>query len=150
MQSLTRARKSLKQLGASMIEVLMAILVMAFGMLGVAALQLASIRANQLAAETSVATAQLYSILDTVRANADVAKIGGYNLQFSNDCPIPNGSTLALRDLGNWRLDVRRALGEQACGSVQCNGSNCTVSINWVETGGGGANRPAATVSSKI
>lgn len=139
-----------KQSGASMIEVLISLMIMAFGLLGVAALQLTSIRANQLASETSVATAQLYSMLEALRANADITRIGGYNLQFSPGCPLPGGSTLALRDLSKWRVDIRTALGEAACGEVQCSGSSCKVSIYWGNESAGGANRPTATVSSTI
>lgn len=141
---------SANQMGTSMIEVLISLMVLAFGMLGAAAMQLASIRASQLASETSVATAHLYSMLEAIRTNADVARIGGYNLLIAPGCPIPDGLTHALRDLSRWRVDVKTALGDSACGEVQCSGNSCKVSIHWGSAGDGGEDRRSATVSTAI
>lgn len=139
-----------RQAGTSMVEVLISLLVMAFGLLGAAALQLASIRASQHAAESSVATVQLYSILDTIRANADVGKIGEYDLPMSPGCPAPSGNSLALRDLAKWLADVKESLGASACGAVQCSGGGCTAYIQWSGNSSEGTERPPMFVSTML
>ena len=67
-----RAKKT-EQAGSSLIEVLIAVLVVSVGLLGTAGLQLASLKNNQSAMQRSEAVVLTYSILDRMRANRDVA-----------------------------------------------------------------------------
>lgn len=66
------------QTGASMIEVLVAIIVLSIGLLGLAGLQTAGLKHNQSASFRSTASMMAYSILDSMRANRVAAGEGGY------------------------------------------------------------------------
>lgn len=57
------------QSGVSMIEVLVAIIVLSIGLLGLAGLQTAGLKYNQSANFRSTATMMAYSILDSMRAS---------------------------------------------------------------------------------
>ncbi len=129
--------------GSSLIEVLIATLVVSVGLLGVAGIQLASLKNNQSAMERSEAVVLTYSILDRMRANREVAAGGGYDLAA---CAAPGGGGLAGGDLTRWVADINAAFGAGvACGAVNCdNNFNCTVTIQWddsVATGGNAAQR---------
>lgn len=58
-----------KESGVAMIEVLIAIIVISFGLLGVAGLQLAGIKSSQTSNLRSIATAQAYDMADRMRNN---------------------------------------------------------------------------------
>lgn len=61
--------QSIKESGVAMIEVLIAIIVISFGLLGVAGLQLAGIKSSQTSNLRSIATAQAYDMADRMRNN---------------------------------------------------------------------------------
>jgi type IV pilus assembly protein PilV len=113
-----------------MIEVLIAIVVLAFGMLGVAALQMTALRSSQSSLESSQATVQTYAILDAMRANREVARIGGYNLD-TMTCSAPDRGTLAMNDLANWIDSLKQTLGQSACAQVACGSVECTIAVQW-------------------
>lgn len=58
-----------RETGVAMLEVLIAILIMSFGLLGVAGMQLVGMRSSNTAHLRSVATFQAYDIADRMRAN---------------------------------------------------------------------------------
>ena len=79
--------------GVGLIEVLIAVLVMAIGLLGIAAMQATALRNSQSSLERSQAVIQSYGILDAMRANLDVARAGTYNTaDFVCDPPAAAGS----------------------------------------------------------
>jgi type IV pilus assembly protein PilV len=65
--------------GFTLIEVLVAIVVLSIGLLGVAGLQLAGIRASQSSYLRTVATYQAYDMADRMRANLPGVNGGSYN-----------------------------------------------------------------------
>lgn len=129
-------RRTRRPRGVSLIEVLVAVLVLSVGLLGVAGLQLSALRGNQGAYERSVATITASSIAERMLANRTRALAGDYNLAMGGaNCPAPGGATLAQQDLANWIREMRGigALGTTACGSVQCNGGLCVVTVQWTD-----------------
>lgn len=134
--------------GVSLLEVLIAVLVLAVGMLGVAALQATALRNNQSALERSQAVVQSYSILDAMRANLDEARSGAYSPLSSMSCasivPSTAGApTQAERDVNDWIDALQSALGSTACGQVQCAAAadgvalDCAVTVQWDDSRGG-------------
>ena len=132
--------------GVSMIEVLISIVVLAFGLLGIASMQMLALRNSQVALERSQATVQTYAILDAMRANLAVARIGGYNLA-AMTCAIPEKSgTLASTDLHNWvtTLKSKSSLGESACAHIACpdlggkpgSDADCLITVEWDDSRG--------------
>ena len=68
-----------KQHGFSMLEVLIAILVTAFGLLGLAGMQLNGLKQASNSSARSIATILAYDIADRMRANPDPASGGAYS-----------------------------------------------------------------------
>lgn len=58
--------------GFSMVELLVAVLIFAIGLVGLAGLQLAGLRSNQTAYHRSVATQLAYDMIDRMRSNAAI------------------------------------------------------------------------------
>ena len=67
------------QSGFTLLEVLVAIVVVSLGLLGLAGLQAATLRNNQNAYYRAVATQQTYDIADRIRANQAGVAAGSYN-----------------------------------------------------------------------
>ncbi|PXF32521.1 hypothetical protein WH50_04090 [Pokkaliibacter plantistimulans] len=122
------------QRGVGLIEILVALMVLAIGLLGVAALQTSSLRNNQSAFDRANAVVLVNDIVERMRANASVAKSDGYSLAFSsssNSCPLPTGSSRADVDLSEWRTTIIATLGDSACGAVSCTDGLCTITIRY-------------------
>lgn len=116
--------------GVGMIEVLIAIVILAFGLLGIAALQMTALRGSQSSLQRSQATVQTYGILDAMRANRETARIGGYNLT-TMTCKAPDRGSLAMNDLANWIDSLKQTLGNSACAMVVCGSVECEISVQW-------------------
>src|SRR6185295_1538044 len=82
--------------GFTMIEVLVSLVVLSIGLLGVAALQLTSLRSNHSSAMRSQATFLAYDIIDRMRANRAAAIAGKYDIAIDADA---TGSTVESKDL---------------------------------------------------
>lgn len=78
---------SADQGGFSLIEVLITVIVLSIGLLGMAALQLASLRDSNRANERSIATVLAYDITDRMRANPAGVVAGDY-LVDPDDPPV--------------------------------------------------------------
>jgi len=110
------------QLGASMIEVLVSLIVVAFGLLGLAGLQARSMSFQKDSFDRKSAAEMAGQIAERVRANFDGFKAGNYNLTLTpNDataavipvCGDPLNCTpaeTAARDWAMWQIDLRRRL----------------------------------------
>ena len=133
-------RTARHQHGMGLIEVLIALLVLAIGMLGVAALQATALRNSQSALERSQAVIQTYSILDAMRANKASALAGDYDIVIDSPCSTPAAGVLAKQDLAAWRASIQTALGASACGGIvrEGNAGNILVTIQWDDTRGTG------------
>lgn len=130
------------QEGAGLIEVLVAMLVMAIGMLGIAAMQASALRNSQSSLERSQAVVQTYAVLDAMRANLDAARNGEYDV--SLQCSAMVGGSLAQNDRMAWLQGLKRTLGDDACGAISCEASGsgdmreCTITVQWSDLRGTG------------
>jgi type IV pilus assembly protein PilV len=128
--------------GLSLLETLIALLVLSFGLLGIAGLQAQSLRNNQSAYLRSQANILAYEITDRMRSNRLAALNGDYNYQAANiNNPVPNTATCtgsrACDDLAGWKAALEQAL-PIAAGAVACNVGTavCTVTVEWDDTRG--------------
>lgn len=85
-------------------EVLVAVVVLSVGLLGIAGMQIASLRNNHSAWLRSEATLRAYDIMERMRTNRDQALAGGYDIALG--APAPGGSTPRDLDLQEWRQDL--------------------------------------------
>ena len=136
--------------GVGLIEVLVAVAVLAFGLLGIAALQATALRNSQSSYERSQAVTLTYSILDRMRANLTVTHAGGYNT--TKLCTVdPSDGTQAGNDIHDWMNEVQKVMGNTACGTINCNQPlnvyQCTITVEWDDSRGtkGDANQTLRT-----
>jgi type IV pilus assembly protein PilV len=129
--------------GLSLIEVLIALVVVSVGLLGMAGLQAYSIRNNNSAYHRSQANTLAYDLLDCVRTDRNAWLEGRYHCLTKgtgNAMSCPSGQTpneRADRDLKNWKVNLERLLPSGA-GAIDCDTANpiCTVTVQWADTRG--------------
>lgn len=130
--------------GVAMIEVLIAIVVVSFGLLGVAGLQLAGMKANQTAYFRSVATSQAYDMADRMRANLPGIAAGKFDAVTSTLPTLPScnpygttgcGATdLATHDIYAW-LTANSRLLPSGVGTITkvANSGAFQIQVGWSE-----------------
>jgi type IV pilus assembly protein PilV len=122
--------------GVGLIEILIAVTILAFGLLGIAAMQATTLRNSQSASERSEAVVGTYAILERMRANYAVASNGGYDLA-AMTCNAPIASNLVTSDQHDWIEALHESLGASACGQISgCGGDTCTITVQWDDTRG--------------
>ena len=113
--------------GFTMVELLVAVLVLSIGLLGLAGLQAAGLRNNQSAYLRSQATIVAYDIADRMRANRAAADVGAYNIALGAGS---GGGSVAADDLMEWKNNMA-ALLPAGDGSVTNNGGTFTILVQW-------------------
>lgn len=125
----------MKQSGFTLLEVLVAMLVLSIGLLGLAGLMASSMRNNQSSYHGTQATWLAYDILDRLRANRTVAIAGSYNRALGSPATCsttaPTGLILA-KDIGGWKNSIACALPE-GDGSIAVDTTNrhVTITVQW-------------------
>ncbi|MEO6065817.1 MAG: type IV pilus modification protein PilV [Lysobacterales bacterium] len=127
--------------GFSLIEVLVALLVLGFGLLGLAMLQNVALRNSQSANHRTVATNLAYEVIDMARANRRLAfrfgyiDAGEFSSVSATTCDMtPNTGDRVGDDVNSWKCHVRRALPNGEADIVITPGANggvMQVSIRW-------------------
>lgn len=125
-----RAAPSRPQHGGTLIEILVAVLVLALGMLGAAALHAAALRNNQSNFEHAQMSVLGHSMIDAMRGNVAAVASGAYEMS-SWTCTAPNGSALAQSDIAAWINSLQAQINPSACGRITCTGRDCTIGIRW-------------------
>ena len=122
-----------QQGGFSLIEVMIAILVLGFGLLGFALLQTTSVRYVQSANYRTQATNLSYELLDQIRINraAAVLYVANYSATTTACTPPTGGDITAQQFMADWQCRLGKALGEGATASVTRNGDQVTVRVSW-------------------
>jgi len=121
----------------SLLEVLIAILVLGFGLLGFAMLQTMNVRFVQSSNYRTEATNLAYDLLDQMRSNR--YQSGWYtSASFAADsvktaqCSRPTGDAVTVaKNIARWQCQVVQALGEGASATVLNNNGRVTVGISW-------------------
>jgi type IV pilus assembly protein PilV len=157
-----------RQTGFSMIELLVAVLVMGIGVLGITALQMVSLQNNRGALVRAEASVRAYDLLDRIRANPNGAYGGvafGDAPPAANDCMANPCSVAQMTDFDQavWKCSLGIHNADANCvalrasgalppiaqqpglpsgdGAVAINGNMVTVSVRWQEP-----NAPAPVV----
>jgi type IV pilus assembly protein PilV len=150
--ALTHSAGRLQTRGFTLLEVLVALLVMSIGLLGIGKLMMLSARANDSAYMRSQATALGYTILDAMRANRQAAIVQGYDTAMGVFPGAPGcGATVAAactsgqqaqNDLSQWgnALAVQLPLGQGSVATVTApdvatgaNNVTATIVVQWAD-----------------
>ncbi len=138
--TLTRRSAALGRTGGfSLLEVLIALLILSIGLLGIAGLQVFSLKYNHQSYERTQATVMIYDILDRMRANPNglASYAATPPTSLSVDCAAASCSDendLAAYDLFMWneRLKTPGMLAG-GTGSIALNGQLATITVTWQE-----------------
>jgi type IV pilus assembly protein PilV len=138
-----------RQRGITMVESLVALVVLSVGMLGIASLYITSLKANRSALVRTQAVNLAADIADRIRANRggkeDYAA-GGYDEggPESQDCSASNctPAQIAENDLSLWEGNITKYLPNGATGSVaftpqpsSTEPNTYTITVQWPEQG---------------
>ncbi|RSZ60294.1 type IV pilus modification protein PilV [Massilia atriviolacea] len=121
-----------RQQGFSMLEVLVAMLVIGIGMLGIAGLIITNLKNNQSAYARGQATILANDIVDRMRANRTVAQADKtkYEILVTADSPTAKG-TVHEADVSEWRKALSDSLKDGKGGISFANNGNVVVTIQW-------------------
>jgi len=146
-----RRSQLVQQTGFSLLEVLIALLVLAVGLLGLAALQNMGLRLNHQSYERTQATILIYDMIDRMRVNPAGVVLGNYSLSMTGTPPTATQNceasvcttpaALAAYDMNRWISTVagtasqRAALagGQGSIASVAGSTSLFDISVQWQE-----------------
>ncbi len=125
--------------GFTLIEVLVAVLVLAIGMLGIAALIVQGVKYNHGAYLRSQISTLAYDIIDRMRANR--ANAVNYALPTPYVAQTPAGTNAcdytvaasAANDLGCWENQVDFALPPGSTANITAAGGQYTITLSWTD-----------------
>lgn len=141
--------------GFSLIEVLISLLILGFGLLGLALLQTTALKATQSANQRTIATNLAYEVLDMMRANRLLAFRYGYidpsditaMSALADTCSVSVSSAdVPADDSNNWMCHVARSL-PGATGDVIVNAGVATVTLTWADERAAWAASPNTTLT---
>jgi type IV pilus assembly protein PilV len=131
-------RPQSKTKGFTLLEVLVALLVVAIGVLGIAGLQATSLRNKNNAYLRTQANILAYDMVDRLRANRSAALSTSYNINLGAS---PSGSSTAITDLTEWKSDLASYL-TNGDGAVTCSTAGlCSVTVQWDEIASDGTSQ---------
>ena len=121
-----------------LIEVMVSVLILAVGLLGIAAMQSLALRGGQGSLESSQAVMQSNSILEAMRANR--VNAGAYNTA-GMTCAAAGGAGLAGADVDAWIASLKATVGNDAatCGQIAGCPNACVVTVQWNDARAGGS-----------
>lgn len=130
--------------GFTMLEVLIAIVVLSFGLLGVASLQMLGLKNNQSSLFTSQASALAYDMIDRMRVNRK--EVASYDTDdnfwdYGSDCATEklSGTEMYKKDINDWLQTLCKRL-PSGKGKITIDSANSQieVSIQWDDSRGTG------------
>ena len=134
----TQMTRPSRSRGFTLLEVLIALVILSIGLLGIATLQGVGLRSSHGAYLTSQASLLAYDIADRIRANPGMIALGGSVATAGGDCAL-DVSDLPLSDVDRieWSCSVQTLL-PQGSGTVSrvpsaiiAGASTVTINLEW-------------------
>lgn len=136
--------KTPKQTGFSMLEVLVTMVIISFGLLGIAGIIMNGLKNNQSSYARSQASWLANDMVDRMRANADIAEgsTAPYNITLTAATPqVALPATIVNSDLIAWRTALANTL-PSGTGSISLGATSrkVTVIVQWDDSRAKGGN----------
>ena len=145
--SFPRAATAGRERGFTMVEALVALVILAIGLLGIAALYLDSLRGGRTALYRTTAVALASDLADRIRSNREAGT--AYALDFGDDtmtadttCDATPGcapATMAETDLARWRERIVQMLpagdAEVTATAIAGEPTRYVITVRWIEPG---------------
>lgn len=130
-----------KQKGFTLLEVLVAMVVLSIGLLGLAGLMATSMRNNHSAYQRTQATWLAYDVLDRMRVNRTAALAAANNYNIALGTATSASSGLAGTDVNGWKTMLANVLpaGDGSVAVIPATGAT-TVIIQWNDARGTAGN----------
>lgn len=143
-----------REAGATLIEILVAMLILSLGVLGMGALQTRAIKGNNSSVQRSQAVMLTYAMMDAMRLDKAVASAQQYDTgtfdagtgKIDNKiCAVADITGTALKDNNRraWLTALKKNMGTPtdttSCGAIDCDtDGNCRVQVFWDDELSGG------------
>ena len=125
--------------GLTLVEILVALVVLSVVLLGLAAMQTTSVKFTTSAYQRTQATSLAYDLIDRMRGNRLAALNNDYNVAFQSPVPacgaFDGTGTLRDQDIKAWRNAIACRL-PQGTGSVTRVNDEFTIAIQWDDSQG--------------
>ncbi|MDZ4129161.1 MAG: type IV pilus modification protein PilV [Hydrogenophaga sp.] len=149
------------QRGVGLIEVLVAVLILALGLLGMAGLQANALKTNQSSYGRTQAVMLSYYMLDAMRADRNNAALQNYNtgaiaggvIEPACSANVFNQPNLLDNTRKDWLESLKFALGnaDSTCGAIHCEVTGeCTIQITWDDSRAGGSGQQRLETRSRL
>lgn len=143
-----RMRPPRSMRGLSLVEILVSVLVLAVGLLGVAAMQATALRGGQSSFESTQAVIQTNSILETMRADRMTA--ANFNTNGMRCAAAAGGNPLVEQ----WLADLKSAIGvagdDTICAEIAGCPADCVITVRWDDSRAGGAATRSVVTRARI
>ena len=121
-------RETSRQAGMTLIEVLVAMLILSTGFLGAAAVQVSALKYTSSAQMKTQASFIAYDMLDRIRANAGA----DYSVAALDQIQSSLGvSSVLAQDLRDFKHNIRQFGGASASGSIAVSDRQISINIAW-------------------
>lgn len=120
------------QSGIGLIEVIVALLVFAFGALSAVNSQIISLSGSNTAETHSTVNTLTHEMLEILKADSVRALSNTYDIDFEEAEPLASDSSLVTELVVDWRSRVLNELPD-GVGRIECDPDSCEVSLRWRE-----------------
>lgn len=126
-----------KHVGISLLEVLIAVLVVSIGALGFSYLHMRGLRVNDSSLLHSNAVALNYGMMDLIRyGRSEAIDPELFNIDWTCEPPASSASGVVNNIKSNWIREIKLQLGGSGCGRVRCVAAGdslvrCAISVRW-------------------
>lgn len=134
------------QRGLSLLEVLVAIVILSLGLLGMAGLQAASLRTSQGSFYRAQAAQYADDMAERMRANLGQAR--NYGLALAD--AAPTGTSVRDRDLADWLAKLRNLPAGDGAVAIDLANNLVTITVQWDDTRAGGPANANYTVVTRL
>jgi type IV pilus assembly protein PilV len=135
-----------RQRGLSLIEVLVAIVIISLGLLGMAGLQASGLRTSQSAFYRAQAAQFANDMAERMRANLGDAR----NYTLTMAATPPTGTTVMDRDRADWLARLAALPAGDGSIAVDLASNTVTIVVQWDDTRGGGAANANYTLTTRL